>query len=96
MTTNKIFCIIFLSIGIILFLTSIYVLTKSIKDKDTDSQIFSICLCIIAILFIPHACIHWHDDNKYKTIQCTSYKIETICTTRNDSVIETKYKIYYK
>lgn len=95
MTPNRIACITFLSIGIILFLIYIYILIKSIKDKDSTTLIWSICLCIITILVILPACIHWHDD-EYKKIKCTSYKIETICTIRNDSVIESKYKIYYK
>lgn len=94
MTENTIACIIFLIIGIIAIIIAIYQFILSIKD-DEGRMIVALPLFTLGALFITVSIAHWNDNNS-KTIDCTSYEVEEIITIKNDSIVETKYKIYYK
>lgn len=94
MTENTIACIIFLIVGIIAIIISIYQFILSIKD-DKGRIILVVPFLALGALLITVSIAHWNDDD-FKTIDCTSYEVEEIVTIKNDSIVETKYKIYYK
>lgn len=97
MTSNVITCIVVLTIGIILLLASIYQFCLS--RKEPARMILAVPFCLVGALFIITPLFHWNDDKEYKeykVIECTSYEIEIIHIEKNNSLIEEKYKIYYK
>ena len=96
MTANMIACISFLSVGILLALFAIYNIIRMFVEEDEEYRIIPVMLSTaVSFICIITPIIHWHDDDEYKTIECSEYKVETI-TTYSDTETSTTYKIYYK
>lgn len=98
MSENMIACWVFLVVGIILVIMSLYHFVRMVSDKDAEYRIIPGTLfCVIGGVLVLSSAAHWNDDLEYKIIECKEYKIEEVTVTNCDSqIVEKTYKISYR
>jgi len=93
MTANIIVCWVFLLIGIALLSIGVYNFIIFCRNSsEVYRAIPTVLFTTIGLIFIASSAIHWHDDDEYKSIKCSEYKVEKHIT----SSLDTTYTIYYK